>query len=135
LVTQRAGGDRLVLVAGGEATDLNGLAVHRLGANQGYMGQRHRVGLLMLHYGTPRDQEARAQLAAVLPGAEVGEADEVGVFEIVLDADDQEGALQRAWDALAASGTDDHIVFLEHPELPEHWRRLSRRPDDRGQVR
>jgi hypothetical protein len=99
------------------------------------MGQRRAVGMLMLHYGTPRDQEARAQLAAALPDAEVSQPDEIGVFEIVLDASDQEDALQRVWDAVAASGTDDHIVFLEHPELPEHWRRLSRRPDaERGRA-
>lgn len=42
------------------------------------------------------------------------------MFEIVLEADDEEKALQRVWDAVAASGTDDHIVFLEHPDLPEH---------------
>ena len=81
-----------------------------------------------MHVGTPRDQQARAELAAVLPDAEVGEPDEVGVFEIALDAEDQEDALTRVWDAVAASGTDDHIVFLEHPELPEHWRRYSGRP-------
>ena len=73
--------------------------------------------MLMLHYGTPRDQEARAQLAAALPEAEVGEPDEVGVFEVALDAEDREDALLRVWNAVAASGTDDHIVFLEHPDL------------------
>jgi hypothetical protein len=89
---------------------------------------RRRIGMLLLHVGTPRDQEARAQLAAALPGAEVGEPDEVGVFEIAVDAEDQEDALRRIWDAVAASGADDHIVFLEHPELPEHWRAYSGRP-------
>jgi hypothetical protein len=87
--------------------------------------------MLMLHDHSPRDQEAREQLAAVLPDAEIREPDQIGVFEIVLDADDQEHALQRVWDGLAASGTDDHIVFLEHPELPQHWRHRSRRPPDR----
>ncbi len=90
------------------------------------MSQPHVVGMLMLHYGTPRDREARAQLAAALPDAEIGEPDETGVFEIKLEAEDQDSALTRVWDAVAASGTDDHIVFLEHPELPEHWRHLSR---------
>jgi hypothetical protein len=84
--------------------------------------------MLMLHFGTPRDQEARDQLAAALPDAEVGAPDEIGVFEIAIDADDQEEALQRIWDAVAASGTDDHIVFLEHPDLPEHWRPRSGSP-------
>ena len=84
---------------------------------------RHAVGMLMLHGGTPRDREAREQLAAALPaGAEVGEADDVGVFEVVLEADDPEDALLKVWNAVAASGTDDHILFLEHPDLPEHWR-------------
>jgi hypothetical protein len=85
--------------------------------------------MLMLHLGTPRDEEARAQLAAVLPDADVGGPDDVGVFDVALDAEDHEQALTRVWDAVAASGTDDHIVFLEHPDLPEHWRSRSRRPD------
>ena len=51
-----------------------------------------------------------------------------GEFEIRLEADDLEQALERVWDAVAASGTDDHIVFLEHPDLPEHWRARSGRP-------
>jgi hypothetical protein len=93
------------------------------------MAQRREVAMLMLHHGTPRDREAREQFAAALPDAEITEPDDVGVFEIELDADDQEHALQRVWDALAASGTDDHIVFLEHPDLPEHWRPRSRQPD------
>jgi hypothetical protein len=93
------------------------------------MPERHAIGMLMLHYGTPRDQEARAQLAEALPEAEVSEPDEVGVFEVALDAEDREDALRRVWDAVAASGTDDHILFLEHPDLPEHWRRFSGQPN------
>jgi hypothetical protein len=80
------------------------------------------VAMLLLHPGTPRDAEARAALADALDDAEVGEPDELGVFEVAVADDDQEAALNRVWDAVAASGTDDHIVFLEHPELPEHWR-------------
>jgi hypothetical protein len=86
------------------------------------------VAMLLLHPGTPRDEQAREQLASALPDAEVGAPDDLGVFEIALDADDSEQALQRVWDAVAASGTDDHVVFLEHPELPEHWRHRSGRP-------
>jgi hypothetical protein len=84
--------------------------------------------MLLLHDDSPRDLEARAQLGAALSEAQVGEPDELGVFEITVEADDQEQALQRVWDAVAASGTDDHLAFLEHPDLPEHWRHLSRRP-------
>jgi hypothetical protein len=87
----------------------------------------HRVGMLLLHYGQgPRDEQAREALAAVLPDAEVTEPDDVGEFEVVLDAADVEEALQRVWDAVAASGTDDHIVFVEHPAIPGHWRTAPR---------
>ncbi|HWD74179.1 MAG TPA: hypothetical protein VG371_03520 [Solirubrobacteraceae bacterium] len=42
---------------------------------------RYVVSLLMVHYGTPRDQEAREQLAAALPDATVGRPDDVGIFD------------------------------------------------------
>lgn len=82
--------------------------------------------MLLLHLDSPRDEDARAQLAAVLPDAEVGEADSTGAFQIEVDAEDLDHALTRVWDAIAASGTDDHIAFLEHPDLPGHWRERSR---------
>lgn len=84
--------------------------------------------MLLLHPESAADADARTRLAGVLPGADVGDADELGVFEVRLEASDREDALTRVWDAVAASGTDDHVVFLEHPELPEHWRRFSSRP-------
>jgi hypothetical protein len=93
------------------------------------MADRLAVGMLLMHPGTPRDQQAREELAAALPpGSEVTDADDVGVFEVRVEADDREDALRKVWDAVAASGTDDHVVFLEHPDLPEHWRRFSSRP-------
>jgi hypothetical protein len=82
--------------------------------------------MLTLHPGTPRDRQAREELAAVLPGVNVGVPDAEGVFDISLDAEDQDDALSQVWNAVAASGTDDHIAFLEHPDLPEHWRHRSR---------
>jgi hypothetical protein len=82
-----------------------------------------RVSMLLLHFGQgPRDERAREELARVLPGAQVTEPDDVGEFEVVLDAPDRETALMRVFDAVAASGTDDHIVFVEHPDIPGHWR-------------
>jgi hypothetical protein len=92
------------------------------------MPEPQTVAMFLLHFGTPRDQEAREQLAQALPGAEIGEPDDIGVFEITLDAEDREDALTRVWNGVAASGTDDHIVFLEHPDLPEHWRLRSGSP-------
>lgn len=95
------------------------------------MAEPHTVEMLLLHGGSPRDQEAREQLAAALgPDAKVGEPDETGTFDITVAAEDEEEALSQVWDAVAASGSDDHIVFLEHPELPEHWRPRSARPGD-----
>jgi len=87
-----------------------------------------KIAMLQLHRNTPRDVEAREQLAGALPDGKVGEADDLGVFEVELDAPDQETALQRVWEAVSASGTDDHILFMEHAELPEHWRRFSGSP-------
>jgi hypothetical protein len=93
------------------------------------MAERHRVGMLLIHGGTPKDLECRERLSEALPGdTVVDEPDEFGVFEIELDAEDQDDALMKVWNAVAASGTDDHILFLEHPELPEHWRPKSGSP-------
>lgn len=90
--------------------------------------------MLMLHERSPRDLEARNQLSAALPDTEISEPDDVGVFEVALEADDREQALEEVWDAIAASGTDDHIIFLEHPDLPDHWRLRSGRPGGFGSI-
>jgi hypothetical protein len=90
------------------------------------------IGLLTLHGDSPRDEQAREQLAAVLPaGATVGAPDADGAFDVAVEAADLDAALTIVWDAVAASGTDDHLVFLEHPDLPEHWRSRSGR---RGEL-
>jgi hypothetical protein len=90
------------------------------------------IGLLQQHGGTPRDDEARAALADALPDDEatVGAADEDGAFAVTVEADDLDAALTLVWDAVAASGTDDHLLFLEHADLPEHWRSRSAAPGD-----
>jgi hypothetical protein len=85
------------------------------------------IGMVLLDRGIAARQ-ARKQLAEALPGAEVSDPDDVGVFEVTLDAESQEDALQRVWDGLAAAGADDHIAFLEHPALPEHWRHRAQAP-------
>jgi hypothetical protein len=91
------------------------------------MAQRFTVSMLMLHGGTPRDRQARQDLIAALPDdAEADQPDELGIFDVSVDADDLDGALHTVWNAVAASGSDDHLVFLEHPDLPEHWRPRSR---------
>ncbi len=75
--------------------------------------------MLLLHPGTSRDREALSKLAAALDGGSVGEPDEIGLFEVSLETSSHVEALQRVWNAVAASGTDDHIVFAEHPERPK----------------
>lgn len=89
------------------------------------MSEPFTVGLLMLDT-TPRAQQAREDIATAAGGAEIGEPDEGGVFDLTVIADSQEDALQRVWDAVAKAGADDHIAFAEHPSLPEHWKRRSR---------
>jgi hypothetical protein len=85
------------------------------------------ISMLLLHYGQGgRDEQAREALARVLAGVEVTEPDDVGEFQVILDAADLESALTRVFDAVAASGTDDHIVFVEHPDIPGHWRTAPR---------
>jgi hypothetical protein len=83
------------------------------------------IGMLL----SDRRRDALEALAAALPDGRVGEPDELGVFEVEVEADDQEDALSTVWDAVAAAGVDDHVLFLEHPELPEHWHRFSGRSD------
>lgn len=82
----------------------------------------HKVAMQCLDRGVRCDQ-ARRNLADALGGAEVPDHDEGGIFEVRVEAGDFEGALARVWDAVAASGSDDHIAFAEHPDIPEHWRR------------
>ena len=91
------------------------------------MSAQQTVSMIMLHDGTPRDAEARERLAGVLGGAgDVGAADDDGVFDVHIEAESFEDALVRVWDAIAESGTDDHLAFLEHPEIPEHWQHRMR---------
>jgi hypothetical protein len=89
------------------------------------MAAAEKVGLQLLDRGE-RAARARDALAAALPGAQVDDADDTGVFEVTVDAPSHEEALQQVWDAIAAAGADDHIAFAEHPDLPEHWRHRAR---------
>jgi hypothetical protein len=66
----------------------------------------------------------RAALLDALGGAPATEPDEAGTFEVTVEADSIDGALLKVWNALAAAGADEHILFIEHPNLPGHWRRV-----------
>jgi hypothetical protein len=80
----------------------------------------HAVALQCLDRGMLCNA-ARRRLSDAL-GVPVDDPDELGFIEVRLEADDFEGALQKAWDAMASAGADDHLVFAEHPHIPEHWR-------------
>jgi hypothetical protein len=86
------------------------------------MSQEHAVGLQLLH-GGERCRRAVQDLIEAIPGADADEPDaETGIFEVRLEARSQEEALHTVWNAIAQTGCDDHVVFVEHPEIPEHWR-------------
>jgi hypothetical protein len=74
--------------------------------------------------GGPHGEEVRAALLQALGEPPATEPDETGTFEVTVEADAIDDALLAVWNALAASGADDHILFIEHPDLPEHWRRV-----------
>jgi hypothetical protein len=89
------------------------------------MADRYEIGMVLLDRGALSD-DARARFVAALDGANATEPDDTGVFEVSVQCDSHEDALNHVWDAVAASGADDHIAFLEHPSLPEHWRHRAR---------
>lgn len=91
------------------------------------MSQRQTIAMQMRSRGE-RAERAREELAGALPSADVGEPDETGAFEVGLDASSFEAALDEVFNAVAASGTDDHLVFMEHPDVPEHWRHRAEAP-------
>lgn len=85
----------------------------------------YRVGMLLEQPGA-FGAAALERLREALGDVEVTDPDDVGAFEVVVPAASFDAALQRVWDAVAAAGADDEIVFVEHPELPEHWRHRAR---------
>jgi hypothetical protein len=76
--------------------------------------------------GGPHGEEVRHALLDALGDPPATEPDETGTFEVTVEAETIDDALLAVWNALAASGADDHILFIEHPSLPEHWRRVPR---------
>jgi hypothetical protein len=83
------------------------------------MGE-HRIALQLLDR-TPRGLRARADFIAALDNAKATDPDEGGSFEVCFDCAGQDDALDCVWNAMAASGADDHLVILEHPPIARHW--------------
>jgi hypothetical protein len=58
---------------------------------------------------------ALGELRGVLGDATVGDPDDAGVLEVRLEAADEQEAIKRVIDAIAAAGADDHFEIAEHP--------------------
>jgi hypothetical protein len=76
--------------------------------------------------GGPHGEEVRKALLDALGDPPATTPDDTGTFEVTVEADSIDDALLAVWNALAAAGADDHILFIEHPNLPDHWRRVPR---------
>jgi hypothetical protein len=76
--------------------------------------------------GGPHGDEVRRSFLEALGNPAATEPDETRTFEVTIAADTIDDALLAAWNAVAASGAEDHIVLLEHPNMPGHWRRVPR---------
>ena len=83
-----------------------------------------KVALELLgHRGVPADA-AYQRLCDVLGADALGDMDSEGFVEVTVDdVQDFDEALARVWNAMATAGADDHFVFAEHPDIPDHWRR------------
>jgi hypothetical protein len=81
------------------------------------------VGLVMDQSGPLADAALERLTEALGADGQVGEVEpETGVFDATVEADSREDALLHVWNALAAAGADDEILFIEHADVPEHWR-------------
>jgi hypothetical protein len=70
----------------------------------------HQITLEIRDPDQHTGEEARAELARSL-GAEVGAPGEGGLFDLRVEADSREAALERVVDALAELGVDQHFTF------------------------
>jgi hypothetical protein len=93
----------------------------------GAQNSEQRVGMMLDAHGA-LGVESLEQLRATLGGGTVSEPDGTGVFEVVVSAPSFEAALEQVWNAVAAGGLDDRLRFVEHPNLPQHWRHLAGHP-------
>jgi hypothetical protein len=70
----------------------------------------HQITLETLDPDQHTGEDTRAELARSLQ-AEVGAPDEGGLFDLRVEADTREQALERVADALAALGVEQHFTF------------------------
>jgi hypothetical protein len=70
----------------------------------------HQITLEILDLDQHTGEDTRAELARSLQ-AEGGAPDEGGLFDLRVEADSREQALERVADALAALGVEQHFTF------------------------
>jgi hypothetical protein len=70
----------------------------------------HQVTLQVLNPDQHTGESTLSELARSLE-AEVGAPDEGGMFDLRLEADSREAAIERVVDAIAAAGLDQHFTF------------------------
>src|SRR3954452_8594031 len=70
----------------------------------------HQITLEILDPDQHTGEDTRAELARSLQ-AEVGAPDEGGLFDLRVEADSREQALERVAGALAALGVEQHFTF------------------------
>lgn len=80
----------------------------------------HAIGMQLIDRGL-HAREAMERLRDILD-CHCDDPDRSGIFAVHVEADSFEEALNQAWDAMASAGADDHVVFIEHPDIPQHWK-------------
>jgi hypothetical protein len=94
----------------------------------------HQITLEVLDPDQHTGEETLAELARTLE-ADVGAPEEGGLFDLRVEAESREQALQRVADALAALGVDQHFTFPSttgtdyHPP-GQRGTPVDERPDD-----
>jgi hypothetical protein len=79
----------------------------------------HQITLEILDPDQHTGEETLAELARSL-GAEVGAPDEGGMFDVRVEADSRESALQRVADTIAEMGLDQHFTFPSNTGTDYH---------------
>ena len=76
---------------------------------------REKVALHHLHeHVGPAARQYLDALVDALPDARATGPDETGFVEVELEAADRHDALKKVFDAIAATGADEHLVIGEH---------------------
>ena len=75
----------------------------------------HTVKLAVRQDAADPYEHSLKSLRETLGEADLNGPDDAGVIEVTLDSADEDAAIQRVIDAIAAAGADDHFEIAEHP--------------------